>query len=109
MSDGWYGFVFKDVRDLFDRKHVRGRWSRVYCGGGSKAKCRSVLLKSLASALAVSKNDLYAHGACADDPDAACYDQNFWTVASAVSIPPFPFQNRPTFQQTVEVTKRLPR
>ena len=35
--------------------------------------------------------------------------QNRWTVASAIDVPPFPFQNRPTFQQTVEVTKRLPR
>jgi hypothetical protein len=109
FSDGWYGFVSKDIRDLFDRKHVRGRWSRVYCGGGKRAKCRKLLLDTLAAALKVSKTDLYAHGGCADDPDAACYDQNRWTVASAISVPPFPFQNRPTFQQTVEVTKRLPR
>jgi hypothetical protein len=34
---------------------------------------------------------------------------NRWTVASAISVPPFPMQNRPTFQQTVELTKRLPR
>src|SRR5438067_13592521 len=26
FSDGWYGFVSKDLRDLFDRRHVRGRW-----------------------------------------------------------------------------------
>jgi hypothetical protein len=42
FADGWWGFVYKDLRDLFDRKHVRGRWSRVYCGGGSKAKCRQL-------------------------------------------------------------------
>jgi hypothetical protein len=101
--------VSKDIRDLFDRRHVRGRWSRVYCGAGKRAKCRKLLLDTLAAALEVSRNDLYAHGGCADDPDAACYDQNRWTVASAISVPPFPFQNRPTFQQTVEVTKRLPR
>jgi hypothetical protein len=34
---------------------------------------------------------------------------NRWTAASAVTVPPMPFQNRPTFQQTVEVTKKLPR
>ena len=109
FSDGFYGPVYKDLRDLFDRKHVRGRWSRVYCGGGSKAKCRAALLGTLSDALKVTAADLYGHGSCASTPDPACADQNKWTVASAVSIPPFPFQNRPTFQQTVEVTKRLPR
>jgi hypothetical protein len=32
-----------------------------------------------------------------------------WTTAAAVSIPPFPFQNRPTFQQVVEIPRQLPR
>jgi hypothetical protein len=26
-----------------------------------------------------------------------------------VTVPPMPFQNRPTFQQAVEIPKRLPR
>jgi hypothetical protein len=34
---------------------------------------------------------------------------NRWVGASGVSVPPFPFQNRPTFQQVVELTKTLPR
>ncbi len=29
-------------------------------------------------------------------------------ITSAISIPPAPFQNRPTFQQTVSVTRNLP-
>jgi acyl-homoserine lactone acylase PvdQ len=109
FSDGFYGPVYKDLRDLFDRKHVRGRWSRVYCGGGSKAKCRAALLSTLSDALKVTAADLYGHGSCASTPDPACADANKWTVASAVSIPPFPYQNRPTFQQTVELTQHLPR
>ena len=67
------------------------------------------MLDSLTEALTVSKEDLYAHGECADDPDPACWDMNRWTVASAIGVPPMPFQNRPTFQQTVEVEKKLPR
>ena len=109
FSDGWWGFVHKDLRDLFDRRHVRGRWSRVYCGDGRRGACRKLLRQTLAAALLVTKDDLYAHGSCASDADSACYDQNRSTIASAVSIPPFPFQNRPTFQQTVELTRRLPR
>ena len=46
---------------------------------------------------------------CANDPEASCCDLNRPTGASGVSMPPFPLQNRPTFQQTIEVTKKLPR
>ena len=42
-------------------------------------------------------------------PQASCFDMNRWTSASAISVPPFPFQNRPTFQQVVELTTKLPR
>jgi hypothetical protein len=77
--------------------------------GAKKSKCRKLLLDSLRAALNVTAEDLYAHGACASDPTSARWDMNRWTVASAISVPPFPFQNRPTFQQTVELTKRLPR
>jgi len=109
FSDGWYGFVHKDLRDLFDRRHVRGKWSRVYCGKGKRRACRKVLRSTLSEALGVTNEDLYAHDQCADDPDPACWDMNRSTEASAITIPAMPFQNRPTFQQTVELTKKLPR
>jgi hypothetical protein len=108
-DDTWVGYVSKDLRDIFNRKHVRGRWSRVYCGGGSKARCRTALRKSLSDALAVTKKDLYGRGDCADNAQASCFDMNRPTNASAVTMPAFPFQNRPTFQQTVELFQKLPR
>jgi hypothetical protein len=77
--------------------------------GAKKSKCPKLLLDSLRAALNVTAEDLSAHGGCARDPTSARWDLNRWTVASAISVPPFPFQNRPTFQQTVELTKRLPR
>ena len=52
---------------------------------------------------------IYGHGACAEDPLASCFDMNRWTEASGVTVPPFPFQNRPTFQQVAEPTTALPR
>jgi hypothetical protein len=109
FESGWYGFVSKDLRDLFTPARVRGRWSRVYCGGGSKAKCRAALRSSLLAATKVSKADLYGRGPCASDPQASCFDMNRSTEASAVTVGPFPFQNRPTFQQTVELTTSVPR
>ncbi|MGH3373843.1 MAG: hypothetical protein ACRDP6_03795, partial [Actinoallomurus sp.] len=104
---GWWGYVSKDLRDLFGPR-PRGAWSRTYCGGGSVSKCRAALRASLREAIHVSPQALYGHGDCAGDPDPQCYDQNRSVITSAISIPPAPFQNRPTFQQTVSVTRNLP-
>jgi acyl-homoserine lactone acylase PvdQ len=109
FSTGWYGFVHKDLRTLTRPKTVKGRWSRVYCGGGKRKACAKALQASLKSALTVSKADLYGRGPCAENAQASCFDMNRSTIASAVSVPPFPFQNRPTFQQVVQVTQTLPR
>jgi hypothetical protein len=106
--DGWWGYVSKDLRDLFGPQPRGGARSRIYCGGGSKSKCRKKLRSSLRKALEVSPSTLYGHGDCADDPDPQCFDQNRSIITSAISIPPAPFQNRPTFQQTVSVKRNLP-
>ena len=105
--DGWWGYVSKDLRTLFGPK-PRGSWSRAYCGGGSKAKCRAALRSSLRQALSVKPGTLYGYGDCEDDPDPQCFDQNRSIITSAISVPPAPFQNRPTFQQTVSVRHNLP-
>jgi len=109
-DDGWYSYVSKDLRDVFGPK-PRGAWSRGYCGGGSKKKCRQLLQKTLKQALQVSPQKLYGggNGDCASDPQPACFDQNRPQVTSGVELGPFPFQNRPTFQQVVTLTQRLPR
>src|SRR5436190_20307802 len=105
---GWWGYVSKDLRDLFGPK-PRGAYSSVYCGGGSKAKCRAALRDSLRQALKVRPSTLYGQNDdCSGDPDPQCYDQNRAVITSAIGIPPAPFQNRPTFQQTVSVKKNLP-
>jgi acyl-homoserine lactone acylase PvdQ len=105
--DGWWGYVSKDLRSVFG-PDPRGAWPRRYCGGGSKSKCRAALRGSLREALKVEPATLYGHGDCEDDPDPQCFDQNRSVITSAISIPPAPFQNRPTFQQTVSVRKNLP-
>jgi hypothetical protein len=89
---------------------VRGRYSRVYCGTGSLTACRAALLASLSDALGVSRPDLYGQsGACKSDAQASCFDKNRFTIASAISVPPFAFQNRPTFQQVIELTRTVGR
>jgi acyl-homoserine lactone acylase PvdQ len=109
-ESGWWGYVSKDLRDLFGPR-PRGPYSRVFCGNGSKKRCRAALQRSLRAALKVTSTELYGggNGACAADPQPACFDQNRPLVTSGVTLGPFPFQNRPTFQQVVSVTQKLPR
>jgi acyl-homoserine lactone acylase PvdQ len=113
FADGWYGYVSKDLRDLLAATNATtppaGAYSRIYCGGGSFASCQQALQNSLLAALSVTPAQIYGQGACSSNPQASCFDMNRWVTASGISIPPFPFQNRPTFQQVVELTRTLPR
>jgi hypothetical protein len=107
FADGWYGYVSKDLRDLLAASAGTtappGAYSRIYCGSGSFTTCQQALRDSLLAALSVTPSQIYGQGACSNNPQASCFDMNRWVSASGISIPPFPFQNRPTFQQVVEV------
>jgi hypothetical protein len=109
FSTGWYGYVQKDLRTLLVPKRVKGRYSRVYCGRGSKTRCAALLQASLRAALKVDRKALYGTGACAGDPQAHCFDMNRSQIATALGLPAFDLQNRPTFQQTVSLSRKLPR
>jgi acyl-homoserine lactone acylase PvdQ len=117
---GMYGFVSKDLRDLMARSPAgalagqrprvpRGAYSRIYCGSGSLSACRRILRRTLLAALTVTPKQLYGFGYCAANPQASCFDQNSYLVTGAIGLPNFPFQNRSTFQQVAEPTRRLPR
>jgi acyl-homoserine lactone acylase PvdQ len=108
--DGWWGYVSKDLRKLFGPK-PRGNWRRAHCGMASKQRCRLALQRSLRAALKVTPEQLYGggDGACATNPQPSCFDQNRPAVTSGITLGPFPFQNRPTFQQVVTLTQRLAR
>ena len=52
-QDGWYGYVSRTCGRSLGRK-VQGRYSRGYCGGGMRTRCRMALLRArLKAALAV--------------------------------------------------------
>ena len=109
--NGWYGQVYSDLRDALGYRG-KGRLSRVYCGSGSRARCRKVLISSLQAAAAdVAKaqgsSDISAWKVPATCPipssgPATC-DQIVFTPTGAVETPPIPWQNRPTYQQVVEL------
>jgi acyl-homoserine lactone acylase PvdQ len=110
-QDGWYSFVQKDLRAVLGRR-VRGRWSRTYCGRGSLPRCRRVLARSLEEAVATDAAELYADPVCADegrDGDQACFDAIWHRPLGGITQPLIPWQNRPTFQQVVEIPGRAPR
>jgi acyl-homoserine lactone acylase PvdQ len=110
-QSGWYSFAQKDLRAVLG-KRVRGRWSRRYCGGGSVPRCRRALERSLGAALGVDSASLYSDGVCADagrDGEQACFDAIWHRPLGGITQPLIPWQNRPTFQQLVEIPKRAPR
>ncbi|HEV3284082.1 MAG TPA: penicillin acylase family protein [Solirubrobacteraceae bacterium] len=113
FADGWYGYVSKDLRDVLAANGQgpapTAPYSQSYCGGGSLAACQQALQTSLQQALSVTAKQIYGQGPCAENAQASCFDMNRWVSASGIPVPPFPFQNRPTFQQVVELTRTLPR
>jgi acyl-homoserine lactone acylase PvdQ len=116
FASGWWGYVSKDLRRLFGHRE-RAPYSQIYCGNlpnrhfsprALRRRCRAALRASLGAALSVSPQRLYG-ATCPSDPEPACADRNTWSYLSAIRLPPFPYQNRPTFQQVVTLTRHLPR
>lgn len=116
----WASQVHKDLRSVLGRRE-RGRYSQVYCGGPARghvrgrrlrkvrARCRSILLSTLHDAV----GDVTKAQGSADPSQWKVYalckkpvvcDQEVPTDLGAVDTPPFPWQNRGTFHQIVELS-----
>jgi acyl-homoserine lactone acylase PvdQ len=101
--------VQQDLRQVLGR-HVRGRWSRTYCGGGSLRRCRAILIGTLRAAAAqlvarygADQSHWVLPTVCAVTTPPSC-DQIVPTAAGAISVAPQPFANRGTFYQAVAIT-----
>lgn len=111
---GWWGYVDKDLRSLLGRR-VRDPLRYRYCGGGSLKRCRAVLLATLKQAGAAVRERFGSADTAAWRVPATCEegskkcDQIEFLTAGAVGTPPIPWQDRPTFQQVVEVQGHRPR
>lgn len=97
---GWMGYVQRDMRALLGRRIAQPP-TRVYCGRGSRRRCRAVLQSTLAEAWRSAKGARIP-ATCAKTLPASC-DQLDYEPAGAVEIPPSPWQDRGSFQQAVEV------
>jgi acyl-homoserine lactone acylase PvdQ len=113
FGNGWWSEVHTDLRSLVGAR-VRSPLSRAYCGRGNRARCRATLLSTLAEAVASAKKrydvselgEIEMHAVC-DDEDLC--DEIVFTVAGAVDMPDIHWQDRPTFQQIVEIQGHRPR
>ncbi len=111
--EGWEMDVQKDLRQVLHR-HVRGRFSRTYCGHGSLRRCRALLTRTLLQAAGAlrkrygaSMSNWKLPTVCALSSHPAC-DQIQPTAAGAIDVPPQPFDNRGTFYQAVAVSGHRP-
>jgi acyl-homoserine lactone acylase PvdQ len=102
--EGFEMDVQKDLRQVLGR-HVRGRFSRTYCGSGSLRRCRALLVRTLKAAgtqltteYGASFDTWKLPVTCPVTSPPSC-DQIVPTSAGAISIPPQPFDNRGTFYQ----------
>jgi len=108
---GWYGYAYKDLRRVLGLK-VRQPYSKRYCGGGVRSRCRSALRAALAQSLDADPRTLYRDAACADagkPGDQSCFDAIAFRATGGVTQPMIGWQNRPTYQQVVEVQGHRPR
>jgi acyl-homoserine lactone acylase PvdQ len=103
---GWYGYVQKDLRAVLG-KHVRGDYSKQYCGGGRLKRCRKALLGSLGQALQADPATLYEDPVAAEECDGGdaqwCFDAVRHRPLGGITQPFIHWINRPTFQQAVEI------
>jgi acyl-homoserine lactone acylase PvdQ len=116
---GWYGYAEKDLRSILGEP-VTGGYSRQYCGDGDNdgsstvAACRDSLRSSLQDAVqaAANEGELYGDETCESDNDPnfedpqLCFDAIEHSAVGAITMPLINWQNRPTFQQVVEVGAR---
>lgn len=110
-QNGWYGYAYKDLRRVLGRK-VRQPYSRRYCGRGKRPKCRIALRVALLRSLDDDPAKLYADGDCAEAGragDQDCFDAIGFRATGGLTQPMIAWQNRPTYQQAVEVQGHRPR
>jgi acyl-homoserine lactone acylase PvdQ len=115
---GWATHVQKDLRNVLRRK-MKGRYSRIYCGGPARKtarkKCRAILLSTLRVAVgeagakygSTDPAQWKVPATCEKASPAIC-DQIVPTTAGAIDTPPFPWQNRGTYHQVVGLTEHRP-
>ncbi|MBP2708046.1 penicillin acylase family protein [Microbispora sp. RL4-1S] len=96
---GWWGYVDKDIRAVLGDP-VAGPLPARFCGD-TLAACRTVLLDSLAAAVAEPATTTYPGDDSCSAGDQWCADAIRQSPLGGVKHPLISWQNRPTYQQVV--------
>lgn len=80
---------------------VAGGLGRTYCGGGTLAGCRQVLLDTLRGAAATPAAQVYPGDATCSAGDQWCADAIIQSPLGGIKHATIAWQNRPTYQQVV--------
>ena len=101
FGTGPYSHFNKDLRQVLGDA-VTAPFSRTYCGDGDQAVCAAELWDSLSQTAADLEAE-FSSATVADWQRTVEDDAIRHSAAGVVSVPPIPFQNRPTYQLIVEV------
>ena len=87
----------KDLRAVLGQD-VDGDLGEVYCGDGDLDTCRTVLLDSLAEAVATPAEEVYPGDEHCDAGDQLCADTVIHQSVGGIDMWAIHWQNRPTYQ-----------
>ncbi|WP_407703871.1 penicillin acylase family protein [Streptomyces smaragdinus] len=101
FQHGWWNHLDKDLRSVLGRS-VASPLDRTYCGSGTVASCRTILLNTLATAAAQPATTVYPADDSCDAGDQVCADAIVHKAMGGITVQRIAWQNRPTYQQVVE-------
>ena len=100
-QSGYYGYLQKAMRQAL-RRRVRQRFQVLRCADGTRAGCAAAVRASLVAAVAAATAKYGSSSPDAWQPDPLA-DRIVFSPGGLATAGPIPWQNRPTFQQVVQV------
>jgi len=101
FQGGYYGTVKKALRQARGRK-VKGKYKALRCGGGKRKDCFAAVQASFRDTIAALSDQFGS-----DDPATWTFDpatdEIRFSLGGLATTGPIPWQNRPTFQQAVQI------
>jgi acyl-homoserine lactone acylase PvdQ len=97
-QEGYYGYLLRVLRQVRRKKGIR--YAVLRCADGTKNGCGSAVASSLAAAVAELNGKFGSMDKWHADPKQ---DEIQYALGGLPAQPPMPWQNRPTFQQVVQI------
>jgi hypothetical protein len=101
FQGGYYGTVKKALRQARGRR-VEGKYQALRCGGSTRKACFAAIQGSLRAAVATLSTRFGSSDPTAWRVDPTG-DEIRFSLGGLATAGPIPWQNRPTFQQAVQI------